>query len=108
MDNQDIYEVERNDYAGFIGQLNKEKCEMEQYYDKDSTIIKIKSKSTQNLLCMRIIPDNEKEKYYIFKMSEDDERIPPAPIRRIVLENKDEVQAFFDILNKIQRHEKND
>lgn len=50
---------------------------------------------------MRIIPDNEKEKYYIFKMPEDDERIPPAPIRRIVLEDKDEVQAFFDILNKI-------
>ena len=35
----DIYEVTRDEYAGFIGQLNKEMMDVEQYYEKNITII---------------------------------------------------------------------
>ena len=43
MDNS-IYEVERDDYVGFIGQLNKQMMDVEQFYEDKLTIMKIKSK----------------------------------------------------------------
>ena len=101
MDNS-IYEVERDDYVGFIGQLNKEMMDVEQYYEENMTIIKIKSKNTETHLCTRIIPEDGEEHYFIFNMPADDERIAPKPVMKITLDNKEEVQAFFDALNKLQ------
>ena len=48
------------------------------------------------------------EHYFIFNMPEDNERIAPKPVMKVTLETKEEVQTFFDILNKIQRGENND
>ena len=101
MDNS-IYEVERDEYAGFIGQLNKEMMDVEQYYENNMTIMKIKSKNTGIHLCTRIIPDEGMEHYFIFNMPADDERIAPKPVLKINLNTKEEVQAFFNALNKIQ------
>ena len=102
MDNS-IYEVERDDYAGFIGQLNKEMMDVEQYYEQDMTIVKIKSKTTGIHLCTRIIPDEGKEHYYVFNMPLDEERVAPKPVMKINLNTKEEVQAFFNALNKLQQ-----
>ena len=101
MDNS-IYEVERDEYVGFIGQLNKEMMDVEQYYEEKMTIIKIKSKNTGVHLCTRIIPEDEPEHYFIFHMPTDDERIAPKPVMKITLDSKEEVQAFFNALNKMQ------
>jgi hypothetical protein len=106
MDNN-IYEVTRDEYAGFIGQLNKEMMDIEQFYQKDMTFIKIKSKNTGIHLCTRIIPDEGEEHYFVFNMPADNERIAPKPVMKIQLDTKEEVQAFFDALNKIQQN-KND
>ena len=105
MDNS-IYEVERNEYAGFIGQLNKEMMDVEQYYEEDLTIMKIKSKNTGIHLCTRIIPAEGEEHYYVFNMPADDERITPKPVMKITLDTKEDVQAFFDALNKLQSEAK--
>ena len=105
MDNS-IYEVDRDDYVGFIGQLNKQMMDVEQLYQDDLTIMKIKSKETGKHLCSRVITQDGPEHYYIFNMPEDSERIAPKPIRQIKLETKEEVQAFFDALNKIQKENK--
>lgn len=107
MDNS-IYEVDRDEYVGFIGQLNKTMMEVEQYYQEDCSILKINSKTTGMNLCTRIIPNNEEEHYFIFNMPLDEERIAPKPVMKITLDNKEEVQAFFDILNKIQKEKKDD
>ena len=101
MDNS-IYEVGRDEYVGFIGQLNKEMMDVEQYYEDKLTIMKIKSKNTGIHLCTRIITEDGEEYYYVFNMPADDERITPKPVMKITLENKEEVQAFFDALNKLQ------
>ena len=101
MDNS-IYEVERDDYAGFIGQLNKKMMDIEEFYEEDMTIIKIKSKTTGTHLCTRIIPSEGSEHYYVFNMPIDEERVVPKPVMKITLDNKEEVQAFFDVLNKMQ------
>ena len=102
MDNS-IYEVERDDYAGFIGQLNKKMMEVEQYYGQDMTIVKIKSKTTGIHLCTRIIPDEGEQHYYIFNMPLDEERVAPKPVMKINLNTKEEVQTFFNALNKLQQ-----
>ena len=107
MDNS-IYEVDRDEYAGFIGQLNKQMMDVEQYYENNMTIMKIKSKKTGTLLCTRIIPDDDIEHYFVFNMPEDDERIIPKPILKITLNDKEDVQNFFNILNKLQQEKKDD
>ena len=102
MDNS-IYEVERDDYVGFIGQLNKEMMDIEHYaLEADKTfIIKVKSKNTGVHLCSRIVNDDG-DHYFVFNMPADNERIAPKPVMKVTLENKEEVQAFFDALNKLQ------
>lgn len=107
MDNS-IYEVTRDEYAGFISQLNKQMCDVEQFFEDDMTIMKIKSKATGTHFCTRIIPEDDIEHYFIFNMPEDNERIAPKPIMKVTLETKEEVQAFFDALNKLQKEDKND
>lgn len=106
--NDEIYEVSRDEYAGFIGQINKQMMDVEQYYEDDMTIIKIISKNTGEHLCTRIIPEDDVERYYIFTMPTDDERVAAKPVMKVTLETKEEVQTFFDVLNKIQRGEAND
>ena len=101
MDNS-IYEVTRDEYVGFLGQLNKTMMDVEQFFEQDLTIMKVKSKNTGMHLCSRIIPDEGDEHYYVFNMPADDERILPKPVMKITLDNKDDVQAFFDALNKLQ------
>lgn len=107
MDNS-IYEVTRDEYAGFIGQLNKQMCDVEQFFEDGMTIMKIKSKATGTHFCTRIIPEDDIEHYFIFNMPEDNERIAPKPVMKVTLETKEEVQAFFDALNKLQKGDKND
>ena len=102
MDNS-IYEVTRDEYAGFIGQLNKEMMDVEQYYEEDLTIMKIRSKNTGLHLCTCMISADGNEYYYIFNMPADDERVPPKAVMQIKLESKEEVQAFFNALNKLQQ-----
>lgn len=101
MDNS-IYEVERDDYVGFISQLNKEMCDLEKFYEQDLTILKIKSKKTGIHLCTRVISNQGDEHYYVFNMPLDEERIPPKPVMKITLDNKEDVQKFFNILNQME------
>lgn len=108
MDNS-IFEVTRDEYAGFIGGLNKNMCEVEQSYEEHMTIMKIKSKLRNTHFCTRIIPDDDVEHYYIFNMPLKEESIPNKPVLKISLDTKEDVQAFFDTLNKLQQEaRKND
>jgi hypothetical protein len=104
----DIYEVTRDEYAGFIGQLNKQMMDVEQSYQEDMTIVKIKSKNTGIHLCTRIIPEEGEEHYFVFNMPADDERVAPKPVLKITLDNKEDVQTFFNALNKLQQEKNND
>ena len=101
MDNS-IYEVERDEYVGFIGKMNKEMMDVEQQYKDHMTFMKIRSKNTGIHLCTRIITEDD-EHYYIFNMPADDERIAPKPVMKITLNSKEEVQNFFNALNKLQQ-----
>jgi len=100
------FEVDRDWYVSFIGQLNKSMMDVEQSYFEDISILKVISKKTGKLLCTRMITNDNNEFYYIFEMPDDDERVEPKPVMKITLDDRKDVQAFFDILNKIQKEAK--
>ena len=106
MDNE-IYEVSRDEYVGFNDQIKPEYKETAIFHLEDCTIIKVISKKTGKHLCTRVIPEEDTEHYYVFNMPDDDERQPGKPVKKIVLETKEEVQTFFDILSKISKENKN-
>ena len=108
-----IYEVTRNEYKGFIEQIKPEHRRVETVeIDDRHTATKTFSINTGKCLCSRLTyiadyGEPEPEKYYIFEMPENYERRAPIPKRQIVLESKEEVQAFFDFLAKQIKEEKN-
>lgn len=110
MTDNDIYEVERNEYKTFIEQLNVEKMNKEESWLEQLHIVKIISNKTGKHLCSRISDSElEEEHYYIFNYPDDDERIAPKPVLKINLDTKEEVQAFFNVLSKLQKEaNKND
>ena len=105
MDN--IYEVEKDDYITFIGQLNKNLMDVELFHTENYTWVKVISKKTKKLLCTRgINPECEQELYYIYNYPDDDERCEPKAVCKIKLESREEVQAFFDAISKLQKEAK--
>lgn len=104
--NNDIYEVERDDYVAFLGQLKKDCADLEKYATEHETFLKLRSKKTGKHLTTRIISDEGTEHYYIFNYPDSDERSEPKPVRQITLETREEVQHFFQALGKLQKGEK--
>lgn len=103
--NNSIFEVSRDEYAGVVAQINPDFAEVEKYYESECTIIKIVSKKGIHFTT-RIIPDEGEEGYYVFNLPSAEESLPPKAIRKITLETQEEVQAFFDALNKLQQENK--
>jgi len=106
MDNS-IYEVGRDEYAGVIGQINPKTSDIETYHEEYGTVIKIKNKEGVHFTT-RIISNDGEEQYYVFTLPQGEDCLPPKAIRKITLDTKEEVQAFFDALNKLQKEQKND
>lgn len=104
MDN--IYEVERDDYVGFIGQLRSDCRNTHVEQNEGVTWYKTYSKKYGNLLCVREIYEDGDEHYYVFDMPQDDERQAAKPVRKINLESREEVQAFFDFLSQLDKEKK--
>lgn len=97
-----IYEVERDDYVGFVDQLLKSACSVRQENNEGTTWTKIFSKTSGDLLCVReIYNESGEEHYYIFNMPRSEERKTPPRKRKIILETKEEVQAFANILAQL-------
>lgn len=107
MDNS-IYEVNRDEYVGFVDQIKPDFRLVENFNEVNGyKVMKISGKKSRLHLCSRFIDEETgEEHYYIFNMPDDDERRSATPKRKIVLESKEEVQAFFDILSKLQKGDK--
>lgn len=112
--NISIYEVTREDYKGFVNQIKSE-CRDTRIEEigETHTAAKIYSKKTGKCLCSRVYytadyGEPDAEQYYIFEMPDDDERCAPTPVYQIKLESKEEVQAFFDAIAKLQKEKNND
>lgn len=104
----EIYEVPRDDYVGFFDQIKPACRRTEKDENGDYTFLRTYSTKTNKLLCLRMIPklDDLEEHFYVYEMPDDDERRAGRPRRKLILSTQEEVQAFFDILAKVQN--KND
>lgn len=96
------YEVYREDYKNFIQTFKPKFRRIEEEDSDNAHIIKVFSINSDECLAARISYDDKPEKYYIFNFPSPEERIPPIPKKRIVLNNIKQVQAFFDGLQKMQ------
>lgn len=99
----DIYEVERDQYAGLIGEMKTDCFDMEKEYNDEYTSVRLVSKATNTLITERLIYEDGTEKYYIYNLPQNEERLAPKKIRKYELQTKEEVQAFFEVLNKLQK-----
>lgn len=103
MDNS-IFAVTRAEYKGFIEQIKPNAYKVEEIKDPGKQIAKIVSKKTGKCLCSRVSYANgNPEAYYVFEMPEPDERQKPVPHIPIVLQDRQEVQKFFDAYFKMKK-----
>lgn len=113
MDNS-IYEVTREDYKAFVPTIKPEYRDVKtEQIGTTHEACKIYSKKTGKCLCSRVsyIADYgevEPERYYIFEMPDDEERLPPIPVIKITLDNKEDVQKFFNFLAEKNKENNND
>lgn len=107
--NENIYEVSRDEYVGFVSQINPEMrtSKEEQNETEGAKWIKTYSKKTNRLLCAREILEDGNENYYVFEMPLPEERIAPKPVRKVTLETREEVQNFFNALSQIMKEKDN-
>ena len=110
--NESIFEVSRNEYKSFVETIKPETRKIEEIeLDKWHKATKIFSQKTGKCLASRVThliedeEEHEPEKYFIFEMPDDDERLAPIPHIQIVLESKEEVQTFFDGLKQLHKKE---
>lgn len=114
MEYTSIFEVDRNEYKGFVNEIKPEYRDIKiEQINKTHTAIKTYSKKTGKCLCSRVAytadyDEKEPEKYYIFEMPDNDERGPGVPVFNLKLETKEEVQAFFDFLAQKNKEKNND
>ena len=107
--NDSIYLVDREDYKALVDRLKVEKIRTEKIEEREYSIFKVFGIDSDDCICSRKSYNDESkpEEYYIFKFPEPDEWGPPIPKRKIVLETKEEVQAFFNALSKLQKEKEN-
>lgn len=113
MFDDEVYEVTRDEFKGFIDQIKPECFEYEtrrtcneDTYNVDFHEVKIVSKDGR--LFAKVTSTTEDVHYYVYEMPRDDERQAAKAIRKITLESPEEVKVFFEALNKIQKENKHD
>ena len=109
MFDDEIYEVTRDEFKGFIDQIKPECYEYETHYTCDENTfnpnfheVKIVSKDGDRIFA-KVTSDTEEVHYYVYEMPHDDERRAAKTVRKIILETPEEVKAFFDALNKLHK-----
>ena len=88
---ENIYEVEIDEYAGLIGSLKTDCFDMETLYKDSYTLIKLVDKKTRRVVTKRIIYEDGKEEYFIYYLPDKTQRLAPKKIRQYHLETKEEV-----------------
>lgn len=109
----ELYEVSRDEYVGFLDQIKPSFRLVEQVkMDGDYNAIVIRSMKTGKDLCGVLSytgEDDVPSKFYVFNMPDNDERQPSKPKQKIVLETQEEVQAVLNILASLNKKgDKND
>lgn len=96
---ENIYEVEKDEYKGFLSQIDPKKYSAKQEKNDGVYWIKIYSTTTGKLLCAReLYSETYEEHYYVFEMPPVEDRIKPKPVMKITLDDPKEIQEFYKII----------
>ena len=109
--NDDIYEVTRAEYSRLVETIKSEARDIMQYIKDDYKYIDIYSKNTHVKLTSRVtyvgdMQSHNDEKYYIYNLPQPEERNADIPKCRIILETREEVQAFLDAIARMNKEKK--
>ena len=98
---KDYLEVDAAEYRSFVKELRPNFFHKEEEVFDTGKAYYIINNDDDKLICGNLY-DNETEevKYYIVNMPNNEARLAPRSVRKIVLETEEEVKAFFDIINK--------
>lgn len=106
MENE-IFEVERSEFKGFIDQIKPEMIVQTKTFEEEYSITSFYSRNTNKCLAKIYVPNPETENlkihFYVFEMPEDNERRAAKPVQCFTIETMEELQAFFEILNKLKK-----
>lgn len=110
MNNNDIYEVEKEDYFGVLKTLNSKCCiESQEKIDDWHYEIIEKSKLTNKIICKKIVTLDLKkefvinERYYVINLPEPEESREPTGKMQIELKTPEELKAFFKIISECSK-----
>lgn len=107
----DIFQVTRDQYVGFLSQIKPEARKIITEQNDNYTLYKVYSKLNNIHLCSRKIYNDKCganiQRYYVYNMPLDEQRRAPIPVQKIILETKEQVQEFFNILNKLSQERSN-
>lgn len=99
---EELYSVTRDEYVGFVKQLIPQNMHTEHIENDDETAsLKIYANRDDTLLAEQYLNSDGIYEYYVYNMPANEDRCAAKPVQKIVLETKEEVQAFFDILQKV-------
>lgn len=111
MISDNIFEVSREEYKSFVETIKPETRDIrEEIIDSRLKATKIYSKKTGKCLTSRVVDVRENdvrvpERYYIFELPDNDERLATIPKVKVVLETKEQVQAFLDGIKRMREME---
>ena len=102
---EDTYEVSRDEFRGFTQQIKPECIDSVNLHYDDYHEVKLVSKDGQrHFASVKQYPKEDDVHYFVYEMPLPEESQAAKPVRKIVLETKEEVKAFFDALNKVQEN----
>lgn len=105
---KDYLEVKATEYRSFVSELKQEFFHTEQEILSDKKAFYVIDNDSDKLICGNVyIEKTEEVHYYIVNMPENSTRKAPRSVRQITLETEEEVKAFFDAINKVNRKEEN-
>lgn len=108
MINEEIYEVSRTDYLNALKTIKKEVRDIKVIKDGDFIYNEVYSKTTGELLVSRktYIGQDFKisETYYLWSLPIAEDSVPPQPTFNLVLETKEEVQAFLQAMQEVNNN----
>lgn len=103
----DIFEVTRDEYIGFLSQIKPEARETVTETEEKYVIYKIYSKLNNNHLCTKKVPvgkqNDDIQHYYIYNMPLKEQRQQPTPVHKYTLKTQEQVQEFLKILNQLSQ-----
>ena len=98
---KDYLEVDAAEYRSFVKELKPNFFHKEEEVFDTGKAYYIINNDDDKLICGNSYNNKTEEvKYYIVNMPNNEARVAPQSVRRIVLETEEEVKAFFDIINK--------